>query len=992
MLVTRDSLAVHPDKRITAPFRQPGLAPGPAAEENDVLELTAQQVRMQQRAADKPAALELLCQALEADGLVEPGYLAGLKAREAQGSTYLGQGIAIPHGTPQTRDLVRRTGVRLLHFPEGVDWGDGQIVYLAIGIAARSDEHLNLLQLLTRALGEGDTGAALREAQDAEQLLKALSGAPQALALDAQLVALGQGAEDFDELLLLAARRLKAAGCVESGFLAALQQGEALPLGEGLWWLGGGEKVSRPGLAFVTPQRELQHAGQPLRGLFCLAERGDAARTVLERLCDLLVDGRGAELTRATSVRAVLEALGGELPVDWPSLRVPLANPHGLHALPSQVLMQMARDFDGEIRVRIADSEAAPVSIRSLSKLLSLGARRGQVLEFFAEPAIAEAALPALREAVEQGLGEEVLPLADAPVEPEAPAEPEAPLPELVRGEWLDATAAPGIASGPAHLQVEPKFHYPARGESPEIEAQRLAEAKAAIATEIEALVAHSRSKAVRDIFVTHQALLDDPELGAEVAVQLADGASAEAAWHAVIERAASQQEALGDALLAERAADLRDLGRRVLARLCGVSLAAEPAQPYILVMDEVGPSDVARLDPERVAGILTVRGGATSHSAIIARALGIPALVGAGEGLLALPPGTPLLLDGERGRFVVAPADEVLEQALRQREEHQRRQALAEARRHEPARTRDGHAVEVCANLGDSAGAAQAVELGAEGVGLLRSEFVFLDSPRAPDLAAQEAEYRRVLDALDGRPLVVRTLDVGGDKPLPYWPIPAEANPYLGVRGIRLTLQRPQIFETQLRALLQAAAGRALRIMFPMVGQVEEWRRARDLALALREEYDCADLQLGIMVEVPSAALLAPVLAREVDFFSVGTNDLTQYALAIDRGHPTLSAQADGLHPAVLQLIDMTVRAAHAHGKWVGVCGELAADAQALPVLLGLAVDELSVSARSIPLVKQGVRELDLGQARELAGAALGLASAAEVRALVARALGEAR
>ena len=930
-----------------------------------MLELTAQQVRMQQRAADKPAALELLCQALEADGLVEPGYLAGLKAREAQGSTYLGQGIAIPHGTPQTRDLVRRTGVRLLHFPEGVDWGDGQLVYLAIGIAARSDEHLNLLQLLTRALGEGDTGAALREARDAEQLLKALSGAPQALALDAQLVALGQGAEDFDELLLLAARRLKASGCVESGFLAALQQGEALPLGEGLWWLGGSEKVNRPGLAFVTPQRELQHAGQPLRGLFCLAERGDAARVVLERLCDLLVDGRGAELARATSVRAVLEALGGELPVDWPSLRVPLANPHGLHARPSQVLMQMARDFDGEIRVRVAGSEAAPVSIRSLSKLLSLGARRGQVLEFFAEPAIAEAALPALREAVEQGLGEEVLPLAEAPVEPEAPAEPEAPLPELVQGEWLDAiAAAPGIASGPAHLQVEPKFHYPARGESPQIETQRLAEAKTAIATEIEALVAHSRSKAVRDIFVTHQALLDDPELGAEVAVQLADGASAEAAWHAVIERAASQQEALGDALLAERAADLRDLGRRVLARL----------------------------DPERVAGILTVRGGATSHSAIIARALGIPALVGAGEGLLALPPGTPLLLDGERGRFVVAPTHEVLEQALRQREEHQRRQALAEARRHEPARTRDGHAVEVCANLGDSAGAAQAVELGAEGVGLLRSEFVFLDSPRAPDLAAQEAEYRRVLDALDGRPLVVRTLDVGGDKPLPYWPIPAEANPYLGVRGIRLMLQRPQIFETQLRALLQAAAGRALRIMFPMVGQVEEWRRARDLALALREEYDCADLQLGIMVEVPSAALLAPVLAREVDFFSVGTNDLTQYALAIDRGHPTLSAQADGLHPAVLQLIDMTVRAAHAHGKWVGVCGELAADAQALPVLLGLAVDELSVSARSIPLVKQGVRELDLGQARELAGAALGLASAAEVRALVARALGEAR
>lgn len=957
-----------------------------------MLELTAQQIRLQQQAADKPAALALLCQALEADALVEPGYLAGLLAREAQGSTFLGQGIAIPHGTPQTRDLVRRTGVRLLHFPEGVDWGGGQTVYLAIGIAARSDEHLNLLQLLTRALGEGDTGAQLRGERSAEQLLAALRGGGQPLALDAGLVGLEQAAEDFDELLLLAARRLKHAGCVENGFLAALQQGEALYLGDGLWWHSGATRVSRPGLAFVTVQRELQHAGQPLRGLFCLADRGEAARATLERLCALLVEGRGSELARGNSVRAVLEALGGELPVDWPSLRVPLANPHGLHARPSQVLMQMARDFAGEVRLRVADSEVAPVSIRSLSKLLSLGARRGQVLEFFAEPAIADVALPALREAVLQGLGEEVLPLPAAFQAEGVDTPPPAPVPPPP-GEWLTAVgAAPGIACGPAHLQVEQRFSYPLRGAGSEHEAQRLATAKAGIADELDRLVRESQSKTVREIFVTHQALLDDPELSAEVAERLLRSDSAEAAWDAVIGQAAERQEALGDALLAERAADLRDLGRRVLARLCGVPLASAPEQPYVLVMQEVGPSDVARLDPQRVAGILTVRGGATSHSAIIARALGIPALVGAGEGLLQLEAGSALLLDGERGRYMLAPPAEVLARALQQRDEQGRRRALAEARRHEPARTRDGHLLEVCANLGDSAGAAAAVEQGAEGVGLLRSEFVFLDSPCAPDLAAQEAEYRRVLDALDGRPLVVRTLDVGGDKPLPYWPIPHEANPYLGVRGVRLTLQRPQIFETQLRALLGAAAGRPLRIMFPMVGQVEEWRQARDLTLALRTEYACADLQLGIMVEVPSAALLAPVLAREVDFFSIGTNDLTQYALAIDRGHPTLSAQADGLHPAVLQLIDMTVRAAHAHGKWVGICGELAADAQALPLLVGLGVDELSVSARSIAQVKQGVRELSLAQARELAGVALGLASAGEVRALVADARGEQR
>ncbi|WP_152220543.1 phosphoenolpyruvate--protein phosphotransferase [Pseudomonas sp. SCB32] len=959
-----------------------------------MLELNAQQVRMDQRAADKQAALALLGAALEDDGLVAAGYLAGLQAREAQGSTYLGQGIAIPHGTPDTRHLVQRTGVRLMHFPEGVAWGDGQVVHLAIGIAAKSDEHLRLLQLLTVALGDGEMGEALRLAGSPEAVLQLLRGAPQTLLLDTQLVGLGVVAEDFDELTVLGARRLKKAGCVEPGFAAELHGSEALPLGDGLWWLHSAERVSRPGLAFVTPQRELNHAGLPVRGLFCLASRGDTHRAMFERLCDLLVDGRAGELALATTSRHVLEALGGELPVDWPSVRVPLANPHGLHARPSQVLMLLARDFEGEIRVRIAEADSAPVSIRSLSKLLSLGARRGQVLEFFAEPEIAERALEAVRLAVEQGLGEEVEPLPETSgptaevveaIEAQAPAAPEA-------GSRLQAIAAsPGIASGPAYLQVERHLRFAERGESVEAERRRLDEAQEAISAEIEALVKRTQVKAIRDIFVTHQALLEDPELADEVQSRLAEGASAEAAWSQVIERVASEQEALRDALLAERAADLRDVGRRVLARLCGAMGSMAPERPYILVMDEVGPSDVARLDRERVAGILTARGGATSHSAIIARALGIPALVGAGAAVLALAPDTLLLLDGDHGELLVSPSAESLAEAERRRDQRRRRAERAEARRHEPAITRDGHGVAVCANLGDTSGAAAAVEQGAEGVGLLRTEFVFMDNPQAPDEAMQEAEYRRVLDALDGRPLVARTLDVGGDKPLPYWPIPQEENPYLGVRGVRLTLQRPQIFQTQLRALLRAAAGRPLRIMFPMVGQVQEWRQARDLTRQLCVELGGEhDLQLGIMVEVPSAALLAPVLAQEVDFFSVGTNDLTQYTLAIDRGHPTLSTQADGLHPAVLQLIDITVRAAHAHGKWVGVCGELAADVQAVPLLVGLGVDELSVSARSIPLVKARVRELELPVARELAQAVLALGSAAEVRERVAQALPE--
>ena len=949
-----------------------------------MLELTVEQISMGQSAVDKSAALHLLAEKLVADGLVAEGYLSGLQAREAQGSTFLGQGIAIPHGTPETRDQVFSTGVRLLQFPEGVDWGDGQIVYLAIGIAAKSDEHLRLLQLLTRALGETDLGQALRRAGSAEALLKLLQGAPQELALDAQMISLGVSADDFEELVWRGARLLRQADCVSNGFAAVLQQVDALPLGDGLWWLHSEQTVKRPGLAFVTPDKPMRYLGQPLIGLFCLASLGEAHQALLERLCALLIEGRGHELGRATSSRAVLEVLGGELPADWPSARITLANAHGLHARPAKILAQLAKSFDGDIRVRIVDGPVGAVSVKSLSKLLSLGARRGQVLEFVAEPTIAGDALPALLAAVEEGLGEAVEPLPTVSAQPE-PLDIEPTVSAPLSGSQIQAiAAAPGIAIGPAHIQIQQVFDYPLRGESSSIERQRLQDALTEVRGDIQGLIERSRAKAIREIFITHQEMLDDPELSDEVDTRLKQGESAQAAWMSVIEAAARQQESLQDALLAERAADLRDVGRRVLAQLCGIETAPEPSEPYILVMDEVGPSDVARLDPARVAGILTARGGATAHSAIVARALGIPALVGAGASVLLLATGTPLLLDGQRGRLHVDADADTLQRATVERDTREQRLQIASAQRHEPAVTRDGHAVEVFANIGESAGVANAVEQGAEGIGLLRTELIFMAHPQAPDEATQEAEYRRVLDGLDGRPLVVRTLDVGGDKPLPYWPIAKEENPFLGVRGIRLTLQRPQIMEAQLRALLRSADNRPLRIMFPMVGSVDEWRAARDMTERLRLEIPVADLQLGIMIEVPSAALLAPVLAREVDFFSVGTNDLTQYTLAIDRGHPTLSAQADGLHPAVLQLIDITVRAAHAHGKWVGVCGELAADPLAVPVLIGLGVDELSVSARSIPEVKARVREFSLSEAQGLAQKALAVGSPAEVRALV--------
>ena len=956
-----------------------------------MLDLNAQHIHMHQVAADKPAALALLGEVLVADGLVAPGYIEGLRAREAQGSTFLGQGIAIPHGTPETRDQVFSTGVRLMHFPAGVDWGNGQLVYLAIGIAARSDEHLRLLQLLTRALGEGDLSEALQKAQSPEAIIELLQGAPQALALDGELVALGVTAEDFDELAWQGVKLLKRAQCVTSGFNAGLASSPALPLGDGLWWLSSEQSVQQPGLAFITPASSLEHQGQPLNGLFVLASLGEAHRAMLERLCNLLIEGRGQELSQATSSRAVLEALGGEVPADWPNAQVPLANAHGLHARPAKVLTEVAQSFDGEIRVRLAGSEGAGVSAKSLSKLLAMGAHRGQVLEFIAEPSVAADALPALIRAVEEGLGEEVEPLpapGEATEQAVLGAQPDESAigqAALRAGEYVNGIAAsPGIAIGPVLVRKPQVIDYPARGVSPAAELQRLDAALDKVFREIGTLIEESQVDSIRDIFTTHQAMLQDPALREEVQGLLQKGLSAEAAWVEEIESAAQQQESLQDKLLAERAADLRDVGRRVLACLTGVEAEQAPDEPYILVMDEVAPSDVATLNAQRVAGILTAGGGATSHSAIIARALGIPAIVGAGPGVLGLAANTLLLLDGERGELLVSPTDAQLEQARTERAAREERKRLAHERRMEPAITRDGHPVEIAANVGAAGETAEAVEMGAEGIGLLRTELVFMNHSQAPGQATQEAEYRRVLEALEGRPLVVRTLDVGGDKPLPYWPMPAEENPFLGVRGIRLSLQRPEILETQLRALLASADGRPLRIMFPMVGNIDEWRTAKAMVDRLRVELPVADLQVGIMVEIPSAALIAPVLAQEVDFFSIGTNDLTQYTLAIDRGHPSLSGQADGLHPAVLRLIGMTVEAAHAHGKWVGVCGELAADALAVPVLVGLGVDELSVSARSIALVKARVRELDFAACKQLAQQALMLPGAHEVRAFV--------
>ncbi len=496
-------------------------------------------------------------------------------------------------------------------------------------------------------------------------------------------------------------------------------------------------------------------------------------------------------------------------------------------------------------------------------------------------------------------------------------------------------------------------------------------------------VVAQRAGQAEADIFDAHLALLGDEALLGPAQTAIDAGASAERAWYDSAQAVAARYRALPEPLLQERATDVLDVGRRVVAALAGEAERG-PVAAGIAITDELTPAQAARLDPEQVLAIATARGSTTAHAAILARALGIPAVVGLGPSVLAVAEGTPLLLDGEAGTVAVDPPATVLAAARERRERLGRRRAAARERAGEPGRMRGGERIEVFANLGATAEVARAVELGAEGVGLLRTEFLFLGREALPDEEEQTETLRQIAAALEGRPLVVRTLDAGADKPLPALPMPPESNPFLGVRGIRLALERRDVLATQFRAILRVAAEYPVKAMLPMVATLEEIVAARRLLAQAREQTEItAELELGIMVEVPAAALAAGRLAEHVDFFSVGTNDLTQYTMAAERGDARLASLLAGPQPAVLALIQATIRGAVGHDRWVGVCGELAGDPAAAVLLAGLGVTELSMAPGVIPDVKAALREVDLDQARAAALAAIGTDDAVAARGL---------
>ncbi len=656
---------------------------------------------------------------------------------------------------------------------------------------------------------------------------------------------------------------------------------------------------------------------------------------------------------------------GDERTEEQRSFRIPFD--HGLHVRPAALIASALRPFAAEVTLVLHGRSA---NARSTVAMMSLGAHCGDSIVARASGADAAGALDALGSLLAP-IDTQVAPRAAAPAQP----------PRRIEG----VIASRGIAVGQAQqwTQAEIAVEEPGRGNA--AERAELARAIATVRDHLDSL-AGAAPESHQALIRAHAELVQDPELANQASEWMGRGKSAGYAWRQATRAMIDALASLGDPRMLERAADLRDLENQVLRVLRGEAPVAARAiaERAVILADDLLPSQFIALDAGRIAGVCIARGGATSHVALLAAASGVPALVAAGPRILDIPDSTPLVLDAERGWLDVDPPPGEREAAARDAAERAAEHAadLEEARL--PSMTLDGVRIVVNANVGSADEARSAVELGAEGCGLLRTEFLFLERREPPDEAEQRAEYQRIAAALGARPLNVRTLDVGGDKPIAYLPMPREDNPALGLRGVRASLWRPDLLRAQVRAVLGVQPAGQCRLLLPMVNDLEDFGAVRSVVEECARQMGVAPPLLGVMIETPAAALLAEQLVRSADFLSLGTNDLSQYALAIDRGHPELAKRLDALHPAVLRLIAVAADAGASAGKSVSVCGALASDVDALPILVGLGIYEISATPAMVPRLKRAARRIDTAQCRALAQRALELDSGAAVRRLV--------
>ncbi len=678
----------------------------------------------------------------------------------------------------------------------------------------------------------------------------------------------------------------------------------------------------------------------------------------------------------------------------------------GLHARPAASIVQTAKKFESDIFI-IKNNQNA--NAKSVVSILALSVGHSDLISIESQSANAidaKKAADEIKTLIQSGLGESLKTSLKAKeksiLTPQKMNRPKNSSPN----EFFGVTASPGLVFGEIkQLKLQDvTVDKPKDKKNPDQELSKFNQALATAQKDLSDILSKLKSKADEDklnIFKAHLEILADPEVLSSTHNKIKNGLSSEYAWQESIREIKTILESLQNEVMAGRAHDLHDVGQRVLKIMLGIKTEnpllhlespGAKQQPVILVAQSLTPSDMAFMNADIIKGLCTVEGGASSHVAIIARSMGIASIAAVDSALLDIPDNTMAILYGQKSYLKVKPDSGEIDRV--QTEIFKLNQKLVDNKKSagEPAVTIDGETIHVFANVGKLPEAMDAVTNGAEGVGLLRSEFLFLHRATAPTEQEQLQKYQDIISALNSnqtdsqphRPVIIRTLDVGGDKPLTYLPMPPEENPFLGVRGLRLSLQSQDIFRTQLRALLQVKPISALQIMFPMVTTLSELTEAKKI---LKEECDklkIPQISTGIMIEVPSAALMADVLAPHVDFFSIGSNDLTQYTLAIDRGHRDLAAMADGLHPSVLKLIKITCDAANKHKKMVGVCGGIAGDHQAVPLLIGLGVHELSVSVPVIPHIKAQIRKLKKSDCILLAEKALKLAEASEVRQIV--------
>ncbi|WP_136808207.1 phosphoenolpyruvate--protein phosphotransferase [Desulfosediminicola flagellatus] len=826
------------------------------------LTVSPQQILLNAQVTTKEDVLELIAQNLSTLGLVSGNYLEALLGREEKVSTYLINGVAIPHGVNEAKEQVIKTGVFIVQVPEGVVWNDkGDVARLIVGIAARGKDHLSLLQRLTEVVMDEGLAEQLATTSDKSDILNALN---------------------------------------------------------------------------------------------------DAEQTESEQLEDY-------------SVRAEAKVVDMQ----------------GMHARPASLISEKAATFSGtDIRIR---NDQKTATAKSMASLLTMGASLGDVLIISAEGPEAKHAVQVLSEMISQGLD-------DDEEQDNASYQPLAVLSALTdvqcRMKISGSAASPGITMAPAFRLQAGKIRYEENAEDPQMEARLFSTALKEAAQQLDELKADLQRMAPNEAAILHaqKQLLQDELVLTDSEKFIVNGKTAAWSFHQAIDKQVESLKKVDNERLRARIADLIDVRDRVLALMVpAVSAVDYPQTDFILMAKDLTPSQTAGLNGLKVRGICTELGGPNSHMAILARALGIPAVVGLGEGELKhIEDGELIIVDPQASSVYIDPDEATQKQGLEWIAQWNQIRKAEGAQKHKPAETLDGHHVDVVCNIAKPEDAKSVLENGGEGVGLLRTEFLFESSTSEPTVEEQYESLKAIAAELGGHQLIVRTADIGGDKPVSWMHIPHEDNPFLGMRGIRLSFKYEDMFRRQLEAIYTTAiwqkeecGSTGLHIMFPMIGRMSEWNKARDIAESIRSQLDAPKLPLGIMIEVPSAVMIADHLAKEVDFFSIGSNDLTQYTLAIDRGHPDLCCEADSYHPALVKMIEMTVKAAQTHGKWVGVCGNAAASPNLATLLVGLGVTELSVSPANVAAVKNIIRAVNYSKLQEKAKKALQLESSEAVMEL---------